>query len=68
MTHVLERLGRTLQRLRIGNIAVASALALMPLVLVAGFLTDRDRLPGSGISARAGLQASADAPEALPHG
>jgi hypothetical protein len=45
-------------RLRIGNVAIASALVLMPLVLAIGFLTDRERLQGHGISARAGLQAT----------
>ena len=62
MTQLLERLGPTLLRLRVGNIAVAAALVLMPVVLAVGFLTDRESLPGHGISARAGLQASLEAP------
>ena len=62
MSRHLNRLGALLTRLRIGNIAVAAALLLMPVVLAAGFLTDRERLPGHGISARAGMQAALETP------
>ena len=57
MHSLLQSLGPTLLRLRLGNVAIVAALVLMPLVLAAGYLTDRDRAPGHGISARAGLQA-----------
>ena len=62
MSRHLTRLGALLIRLRIGNIAVAAAMLLLPVVLAAGFLTDRERLPGHGISARAGMQAALETP------
>ena len=65
---LLELLGPAIQRRRIGNIAVAAALAFMPVVLAVGFMTDRETLPGHGISARDGLQASLEAPRPAPRG
>ncbi|GEM_PF-6984889 len=57
MHSLLQTLGPTLLRLRLGNVAIVAALVLMPLVLAAGYLTDREHAPGHGISARAGMQA-----------
>jgi hypothetical protein len=61
MPRTVSVIERALQKFRFGNIAIASAICLMPLVLAIGFLTDREHLPGHGISARAGLQASLEA-------
>ena len=63
MHSLLQSLGPTLLRLRLGNVAIVAALVLMPLVLAAGYLTDRDRTPGHGISARAGMQAHLSLPD-----
>jgi hypothetical protein len=68
MPRTLFVVDRILARFRIGNIAVAAVVLLMPLVLAIGFLTDRETLPGHGISARAGLQAALDLPTRKPRG
>jgi hypothetical protein len=68
MPRTLFVVDRVLARFRIGNIAVAAAVLLMPLVLAIGFLTDHEPLPGHGISARAGLQATLDLPMREPRG
>lgn len=58
MPSAMSALERVMTCLGIGNIAIAAASLLMPLILAIGFLTDRNELPGHGISARGGLQAA----------